>query len=248
MELYLREFVSNKKSLFFIVLLIILSYSIYFLNEKTVLLLTSEDNLIEGGSSIFLFLSSILFFIASRKNIFMILLSLVFLFGAGEEISWGQRIFGFEPPAKLKEQNVQSEFNIHNLPVFNGTEYKGQHIKKVGLARLTEMNFMYRLFILSFGIALPIITYHVGFFKKLVRKLKIPVPPVSMGLFFIITWVLCKLILIILPKGFDQEYYNGVNEIWEFLTAFIIFNFGIYFYTNRKEEIFGLDIKETNLV
>jgi hypothetical protein len=246
--MYTKELIKNKMSLIIILSLIVLSYSVYFLNEKTVLYITSEDNLFEGGTAFFLLLSSILFFTASKKNIFMILLGLVFFFGAGEEISWGQRIFGFEPPEKIKEENVQGEFNIHNLPTFNGTKVKGKHIAKVGLARLTEMNFLYRLFILSFGVALPLITYHIGFFKKLVKKLKIPVPPVSMGLFFIVSWVVCKLVLKIVPKGYDQLYYNGANEIWEFLTAFIIFNFGIYFYKNRDKEIFGLDIKETTLL
>ena len=78
--------------------------------------------------------------------------------------------------------------------------------------------------------------------------MKVPVPPVSLGLFFVISWVACKLVLRIVPKGYDQLYYNGVNEIWEFLTAFIIFNFGIYFYKNRDKEIFGLDIKDTELL
>ena len=34
---------------------------------------------------------------------------------AGEEISWGQRIFGFETPAEMKHENEQGEFNLHNM-------------------------------------------------------------------------------------------------------------------------------------
>lgn len=33
----------------------------------------------------------------------------------GEEISWGQRIFGFETPDWLKTKNLQKETNFHNL-------------------------------------------------------------------------------------------------------------------------------------
>jgi hypothetical protein len=115
--MYSKEILKNRVVILIIIATIILSYSVYYFNEKTVVYLTSEDNLFEGGTSALLFLSSILFLISAKKNIFMILLALVFLFGAGEEISWGQRILGFEPPAALKEANVQSEFNIHNLPV-----------------------------------------------------------------------------------------------------------------------------------
>lgn len=32
-----------------------------------------------------------------------------------EEISWGQRIFGFDTPAFLKSRNLQGEANVHNL-------------------------------------------------------------------------------------------------------------------------------------
>lgn len=34
---------------------------------------------------------------------------------AGEEISWGQRIFGFETPERLEEANEQDEVTFHNL-------------------------------------------------------------------------------------------------------------------------------------
>ena len=246
--MYSKEILKNRAVILMIIATIILSYTVYFFNEKTVVYLTSEDNLYEGGTSLFLLSASILFFISAKKNIFMILLALVFLFGAGEEISWGQRILGFEPPAEIKEVNVQSEFNIHNLPVFNGTEYKGEHIKKEGWARLLEINFLYRIFLLSFGIALPFLAFHVAFIKKIVKQLKVPVPPISMGIFLALSWVVCKLIIKTLPTGLDKNYYFGANEIWEFLTAFIIFNFGIYFYKNRDKEIFGLDIKETDLL
>jgi hypothetical protein len=39
---------------------------------------------------------------------------------AGEEISWGQRVFGLETPAALSEANVQDETNLHNLAGVEG--------------------------------------------------------------------------------------------------------------------------------
>jgi hypothetical protein len=32
-----------------------------------------------------------------------------------EEISWGQRLFGFATPERLAEANWQAEFNFHNV-------------------------------------------------------------------------------------------------------------------------------------
>jgi hypothetical protein len=45
------------------------------------------------------------------------LLGLVFLFGAGEEISWGQRIFNTESSEFFRQHNAQGETNLHNLVV-----------------------------------------------------------------------------------------------------------------------------------
>lgn len=42
-------------------------------------------------------------------------LALFCVFVAGEEISWGQRLLGFRPPALFLEKNFQQESNLHNL-------------------------------------------------------------------------------------------------------------------------------------
>jgi len=34
---------------------------------------------------------------------------------AGEEVSWGQNVFGFAPPESVRAINAQQEFNFHNL-------------------------------------------------------------------------------------------------------------------------------------
>ncbi len=44
-----------------------------------------------------------------------LLLGIVFFFGAGEEISWGQRILGMESPDYFKEKNTHSDNNSLNL-------------------------------------------------------------------------------------------------------------------------------------
>lgn len=44
-----------------------------------------------------------------------VLLALFCVVVAGEEISWGQRLFGFKPPDVFLERNFQQELNIHNV-------------------------------------------------------------------------------------------------------------------------------------
>ena len=48
------------------------------------------------------------------RNGFLLLL-LLSIFVAGEEISWGQRLLGIETPVFLEEVNVQGELTVHNL-------------------------------------------------------------------------------------------------------------------------------------
>lgn len=47
----------------------------------------------------------------------MLFMAILFFFGAGEEISWGQRIFDFQSSEFFLENNGQGETNLHNLMV-----------------------------------------------------------------------------------------------------------------------------------
>ena len=87
--------------------------------------LSREDNLIEWGSAIFLFVSCFItafsFFksrgvlnISSITRLSLALSSLVFFVMAMEEVSWFQRVLVFETP-KILEGNHQHEMNLHNF-------------------------------------------------------------------------------------------------------------------------------------
>ena len=52
------------------------------------------------------------------QAIFLLLFSILSIFVAIEEISWGQRIFGIESNNFFLKYNVQKETNIHNLNLF----------------------------------------------------------------------------------------------------------------------------------
>jgi len=54
-------------------------------------------------------------------SLFTISLGILMIVAAGEEISWGQRIFGIESSDFFKENNAQGETNIHNM-VINGVK------------------------------------------------------------------------------------------------------------------------------
>ena len=50
-----------------------------------------------------------------RQRLILACLVALAVFGAGEEVSWGQRIIGFESPEFFAENNAQRETTLHNL-------------------------------------------------------------------------------------------------------------------------------------
>ena len=114
----------------FFVPYIFLGYSALSSNVKFSSQLFGEDQFFENIGAIGFFLTSAVFlygFVRSKKkpfvNVFyhrlrMLLLlgfALLFFFAAGEEISWGQRIFNVATPETLKAINAQGELNVHNI-------------------------------------------------------------------------------------------------------------------------------------
>ncbi|MFD2967837.1 hypothetical protein [Sphingobacterium bambusae] len=52
-----------------------------------------------------------------RFKLLMVLIALFSFFVAGEEISWGQRIFQIESSDFFKQHNTQAETNLHNMVI-----------------------------------------------------------------------------------------------------------------------------------
>lgn len=78
-----------------------------------------EDGLVENATAILYFLASVAvgktLLRGGWRSPWLWCYALLFLFVAGEEISWGQRVFGIETPAALARSNVQGELNLHNI-------------------------------------------------------------------------------------------------------------------------------------
>lgn len=86
----------------------------------------NEDGAIEWLTVVAFILSSCVCFrravtLRSKRPIQFIAITLflgfTFLFGVGEEISWGQRVFQFQSPGWFHVHNEQEETNIHNLEI-----------------------------------------------------------------------------------------------------------------------------------
>jgi hypothetical protein len=82
-------------------------------------------------------------------------------FVAMEEISWGQRLLGFQPPAYFLERNYQQEANLHNVVA-------------------TDLRMLaFSLVIAGYGIALPLLA-RVPSLGRLLRRLAVVGPPAGL--------------------------------------------------------------------
>ena len=128
--------------------------------------LCREDYWVESLTAVWFFLAGLLLFVTARaersllRRCVYILGGMAMVFAAGEEISWGQRIFRFATPDFLMSLNEQQEFTVHNINYepFESIYRNGALI----LCMVTSVAFFCRKDRL-FGIPLPSILLMLGF-------------------------------------------------------------------------------------
>ena len=154
-------------------LLYTLAYALLGFSEQYNAGFAVEDGPVEYGTALFLLFSSFALMwqaagAASARRVGGVLLlafyALLFIFGAGEEISWGQRIFGWETTGYFAEHNVQGETTLHNLKV--GDE---QLAKTLFGSVLTTV-------VLLYLVVLPLTYPRLPFIAKIADALMVPVP------------------------------------------------------------------------
>ena len=138
--------------------------------EDFSLVLAREDGLVEYGTALFLFVGSLALIGLGRRNTgyrkgLLFFYALLFFFAAGEEISWGQRIFGIESSEFFNENNRQNETNLHNLVV--------------GELHLASSLFGWVLttVVLLYLVVLPILYPLANWVRQFCDILAAPVPP-----------------------------------------------------------------------
>jgi len=136
--------------------------------------------------TVFVFLFSMIFslYLSLRlKNglhrLTYFILFLLFLFGLGEEISWGQRIFNLQSPDFFLDNNAQKETNFHNL--------------KIGDVKINKLLFgkILGIFLAVYFLIFPLLFRKSKKFKNLIQKFQIPLP----HNYHIICFTLCFLMV-----------------------------------------------------
>ena len=99
---------------------ILTSYLIMAMNFPFAYIWATYEDLVGEWAQFYFFLLTLivsvrLAFSSSKYRLFFVFLGIACLYVVLEEISWGQRIFGWESPDYFKSKNLQGETNLHNI-------------------------------------------------------------------------------------------------------------------------------------
>jgi hypothetical protein len=196
-------------------LALIYAFGIYFANTNKPYfddVYTREDGFVEYATAAMLLCISILSFsrlvILWKKTPLLwkvgtLGFALIFLFGAGEEVSWGQRVFGWESSEYFIENNAQQETNLHNMVV--------------GDTKINKLIFSQILIavLVIYLLILPILYRKVTAIKKLTNSFAVPIVQWTHTIAFIVFTVL----LALMPSSKNPE----VHELALGVIFFLIF-------------------------
>ncbi|MEQ9693849.1 hypothetical protein [Shimia sp. SDUM112013] len=180
-----------------------------------------EDGVLEYFTSIMLFAASVLMIsriarIGFSKGAGFVVMSglIAFLmfFGAGEEISWGQRILGVESSEFFLENNRQRETNFHNM------EVNGVNLNKLIFGK------MLTTFLVLYYLVLPPLYRRKEGLRNLLDRFYVPVPYLRYGLALLIA----GLSILLVTASKKGELNEVCLSVMFFLTLYAPMNAYIY--------------------
>ena len=210
---------------------IALAYLSLGLRNSVLAVLIPEDHFFELIGAFSLLVTSLLFLYGFRvarktldktwvslmKQLVYLGMALIFFFGAGEEISWGQRILGFQTPEALSQVNKQEEFNLHNLSAWEASKF-------------LDPDRLFDLFWFLFAVLTPAVALVVPTFKKFAGQF-VPIVFWGISLLFLYNYLLAKLAKILFGAvyTFDRvPFGQAIQEVKESNYAIIFILVGFY--------------------
>ncbi|MBN2102443.1 hypothetical protein JW835_00210 [bacterium] len=178
---------------------------------------TVEDGPMEYLSALFWLTGAVMcfrFFWCTRGSLkwIYIVLTLFYFVCFGEEISWGQRIFGFNVQS-VESKSHQEEFNLHNLEFFSKDSFYDQMQEgRFNPVLLFNTQNLFRLGFLALYGFFPVLLW-IGRPKKWRMQIK-ETPPFPT--YLIAAWSVHFYIWIVrfLMESEYREYMNEVEELW----------------------------------
>ena len=195
-----------------VIVYVISSYMVLGWGNQVLAAAIPEDHYFENVGALSFFATSVLFFIAFLyarqakafwvKQLFCLAFALLFFFGAGEEISWGQRIFNVATPESINAVNMQGEINVHNLS-FGGVTI--------------PFETFFDLLWLSYTVVLPLAAMFIKPFEKFATRF-VPIVPWAVGVTFATNYLWAKVAKVVYEAGYHYDFIpfrQAVQEVKE---------------------------------
>ena len=197
-----------------------------------------EDHFFEIVGAASLLVTSFLFFygfivarrslektwVSIAKQLVYLALAVLFFVGAGEEISWGQRILGFETPETVSQVNRQEEFNLHNLTTWE--------------TRFLDADRLFDMFWFLFTVFTPAVALVVPPFRRFAGRF-IPIVFWGIGLLFLYNYLWAKFAKVIFSAAYTFErisFQQAIQEIKESNYAVLFILVGLYAVWDLKRQ------------
>ncbi|MFV0593634.1 MAG: hypothetical protein ACK5M7_19840 [Draconibacterium sp.] len=194
--------------LYIVIACSVLAIGSFYFAEPFYHKLVAEDGPFENLTALGLLTISVLslmrlFRQRKQRNTYWLILNILVIagtfFGFGEEISWGQRIFGIQAGEYFMQNNMQGETNLHNL------EIGGVNINKLIFSQGLVIVF-------GFYFVLSLILYKKWpWFQKLVDLFGVQLPRFK----YSVLLLACTLPILLVP---DKRIW----ELWEAIFATIL--------------------------
>jgi hypothetical protein len=212
------------------------------LDGKTFVFFVAEDHFFEYLSAFAFLGAGVFFLLAFRrsrlpdhrfdnppiKRLAYVVLAVVFVIGAGEEISWGQRVLGYETPVALRRLNVQEEATLHNLEVFEGED------------GIVTVDRLFDIFWFTFTVVGPFTAALFTPFQRYISRL-VPVPHWSLGALFLVNYGWSKVAIALFSGLYTYRkmpFRQAVHEIKEsnYAILFTLVAFFVAYITLKSKE------------
>jgi hypothetical protein len=216
---------TEKIVLISVAILLILGFVFFYTNLPLFEKYIQEDGVVEWITVLGLLMGSWLCFrrfiglLKVRKPWFLFVtffMAAFLFFAAGEEISWGQRIFGIESSEFFQKNNAQGETNLHNLVV--GGKKINKIIFSIGLVSVMA------IYLLLF----PVLYHYNARFRSFADRSAIPIPH-----FY---HVVCIATVFLLTEFIRHGKRAEILEAGEALLFFLILAYPVNRRIFQKEE------------
>ncbi|HHQ48787.1 MAG TPA: hypothetical protein ENK19_07880 [Acidobacteria bacterium] len=204
-----------------------------FLSRARLVPLTVEDGPVENATALLFLVASVIMAETwwrsarpgrrPRRLHGLLVLAVLLFICFGEEISWGQRIFGWRTPPAIASLNLQGETNLHNLELFHPRNPDGT--PKGFLPLLLNMNRLFALFWLAYCVVLPLLARRSETTRSLAARLGVPIPPLWIGGLFLLSFLVPHL----LERVRGADLAGPLDEIKEMADAAAYFLLAVVF-------------------